>query len=288
MSVISRSDGAGREHVGPAGEVLLDDVVLGRAGQRAHRGRLAVPGARRLGGLLLGGDLVEREQPHRGRVDRHRGVHLGERDAVEERPHVADVADRHADLADLAAGQRVVRVVAGLGGQVEGDRQAGLALGEVAPVERVGWPRRWSGRRTCASPTAGRAPGARRGSCSPSTHGSTVAAGGRGGAGPQAVRGATAGRRDRPRQRGCGRARGAGGRRAAAGRCGVTSDEDEAAPGAAGPAVGVDEDAEPGRVADLGVAEVQQQVARRRRSITAWSSSADVRRPCGRRDALDR
>ena len=65
-----------------------------------------------------------------------------ERDAVEQRPHVAEVADRHADLADLAAGQLVVGVVAGLGRQVEGDRQAGLALGQVAPVERVGLGRR--------------------------------------------------------------------------------------------------------------------------------------------------
>ena len=47
------------------------------------------------------------------------------------RAHVAQVRDRHPDLADLAAGQRVVGVVAGLGGQVEGDRQPGLPLGEV-------------------------------------------------------------------------------------------------------------------------------------------------------------
>ena len=131
-----------RERVGPAGEVLLDDVVLRGAGQLgAHVGR----GRRRpasTAGLLERCRLVEREQPHRRRVDRHRGVHLGQRDAVEQRPHVAEVADRHADLADLAAGQLVVGVVAGLGRQVEGDRQPGLALGQVAPVERVGLGRR--------------------------------------------------------------------------------------------------------------------------------------------------
>ena len=91
-----------------------------------------------VGVLLLGDDLVEREQPHRGGVDRHRGVHLGERDVVEEPPHLAEVRDRDADLADLAAAERVVGVVAGLGRQVEGDRQAGLALREVGAVERVG------------------------------------------------------------------------------------------------------------------------------------------------------
>ena len=45
--------------------------------------------------------------------------------------------DGDADLADLAAGERVVAVVAGLGRQVEGDREAGLAAGEVRAVERV-------------------------------------------------------------------------------------------------------------------------------------------------------
>ena len=63
-----------------------------------------------------------------------------ERDVVEEPAHLAEVRDRHADLADLAARQRVVGVVAGLGRQVEGDREAGLPLGQVRPVERVGRP----------------------------------------------------------------------------------------------------------------------------------------------------
>ena len=65
--------------------------------------------------LLVGEREVHAEQPHRGRVDRHRRVHLVERDAVEQRAHLAEVRDRHADLADLAAGERVVGVVAGLG-----------------------------------------------------------------------------------------------------------------------------------------------------------------------------
>ena len=109
--------GPGREGVGPAGQELLDDVVLRRALER-----------RRVEAVLLGDDDVERQQPRRRRVDRHRRVHLVERDAVEQRVHVALVGDRDADLADLAAGELVVGVVAGLGGQVEGDRQPGLAL----------------------------------------------------------------------------------------------------------------------------------------------------------------
>ena len=93
---------------------------------------------RALDPVLLGDRDVEAEQPGRGRVDRHRGVHLVERDPVEQLVHVALVGDRDADLADLAAGEDVIGVIAGLGRQVEGDREAGLALGQVAPVELVG------------------------------------------------------------------------------------------------------------------------------------------------------
>ena len=93
--------------------------------------------------LLVGDGDIERQQPRRGRVDRHRRVHLAERDAVEQRAHVAEMGDRHADLADFARGERVVAVVAGLGRQIEGDGQAGLALAQVLAVERV---RRRSGR----------------------------------------------------------------------------------------------------------------------------------------------
>ena len=119
--------GAGRERVGPARQELLDDVVL--------RGAL-----KRGGGdaVLLRGADVQRQQPGRRRVDRHRRVHLAERDAVQQLVHVALVGDRHADLADLAARELVVGVVAGLGRQVERDRQARLALGQVGPVQLVG------------------------------------------------------------------------------------------------------------------------------------------------------
>ena len=118
--------GPGREGVGAAREVLLDDVVLGRPGERGA-----------LDAVLLGDRRVEREQPGGRGVDRHRGVHLVERDPVEQRVHVALVGDRDADLADLAAGELGVGVVAGLRGQVEGDREAGLALGQVLAVELV-------------------------------------------------------------------------------------------------------------------------------------------------------
>ena len=87
----------GRKHIGAAREVFLDDVVLCCALQL---------GARRA--LFVGDRDIEREHPRRGGVDGHRGVHFGERDVGEQRPHVAEMRDRHADLADLAARQHVV------------------------------------------------------------------------------------------------------------------------------------------------------------------------------------
>src|SRR3546814_1837721 len=103
-----------------------DLVVLHRAGELATRRA-----------LLFGAGDVERQQPGRRGVDGHRGVHLRQRDAGEELLHVAEVADRHADLADLALGERVVAVVAGLRRQVEGDGEPGLPARQVLAVERV-------------------------------------------------------------------------------------------------------------------------------------------------------
>jgi hypothetical protein len=102
-----------RVDVRAAGDVLLEHVVLDRAGEQ-----------RRVDTLLLGDELVEEQQDGRRGVDGHRRRHLVERDAVEERAHVVEGVDRHADLADLAMGDRVVGVVAHLGGQVERHRQA--------------------------------------------------------------------------------------------------------------------------------------------------------------------
>src|SRR5262249_13425184 len=119
--------GGGRKHVGAAGEIFLDDVVLRGALELLARDA-----------LFVGQRDIEREQPGGRRVDGHGGVHLPERNALEQRTHIAEMRDGYADLADLALSQRMVAVVAGLGGQIEGDREPGLALGEVLAIERVG------------------------------------------------------------------------------------------------------------------------------------------------------
>ncbi len=113
--------------MGAAREVLFDDVVLRRAAKRLHRHA-----------GLFGARDVEREQPSGRRVDGHRGVHLAEGELGEERAHVTQMRDGHPDLADLASSEDVVGIVAGLGGQIEGDAQPRLTLGEVAAEERVG------------------------------------------------------------------------------------------------------------------------------------------------------
>ena len=53
-----------------------------------------------------------------------------------------EVDYRDADLPDLPFGFGRIRVVAGLGGQVEGHRQSGLPLGQVGAVQLVGCPGR--------------------------------------------------------------------------------------------------------------------------------------------------
>src|SRR5215203_4669434 len=115
-----------REDVVPAGDVLLEDVVLHRPAQRLTRDA-----------LLLRDQLVQQEQQRRRSVDRHRRRDLVERDAVEEHLHVGERIDRDARAADLAGGARVVRVEAELGRQVERDREAGLAALEQEAVALV-------------------------------------------------------------------------------------------------------------------------------------------------------
>src|SRR5262249_26609998 len=53
-------------------------------------------------------------------------------------PHVAEVANRNADFADLASGEHVIGVVTGLGWKIEGHREARLPLGQVLAVKRIG------------------------------------------------------------------------------------------------------------------------------------------------------
>ncbi len=116
-----------RIDVGAAGDVLLEDVVLHGAGELLDVGA-AAPG---------GGD-VEREQDAGGGVDGHGGGDGVELDAGEEALHVFDGVDGDADLADFAEGHGVVGVVADLGGEIEGDREAGGAVGEEEFVAAVG------------------------------------------------------------------------------------------------------------------------------------------------------
>jgi hypothetical protein len=74
-------------------------------------------------------------------VDRERDGDPVQVDAVERDLEVAQRVDRHADPADFALGERVVRIQADLRGQVEGDVQPGLAVGDQVLEALVGLPR---------------------------------------------------------------------------------------------------------------------------------------------------
>ena len=75
-SLVEPHGGRGRKHIGPAREIFLEDVVLGGAVELIARDP-----------LLVGERDIEREQPGCGRIDGHRGIHVAERDAVEQRAH---------------------------------------------------------------------------------------------------------------------------------------------------------------------------------------------------------
>ena len=118
---------AGRIDVRPAGDVLLQDVVLDRA-------RQALAGD----APLVGHRHVQRQQGGGGGVDGHGGRHLVQRQAVQQPAHVVQGGDGHAGAAHLARGQRVIRVAPHLGGQIEGHRQPGLPRGQQALEALVG------------------------------------------------------------------------------------------------------------------------------------------------------
>ena len=96
----------------------------------------------RLHALFLGRHDVEREHRQHRAVHGHRHRHLVERDAGEQRAHVVDRIDRDAGHADIAGDARMIGVVAAMGGEIEGDREALLPGREIAPVEGVGIFRR--------------------------------------------------------------------------------------------------------------------------------------------------
>ena len=118
--------GVGRVDEGVAHHELLEDVVLDRAAELGLRGA-----------LLLGGDDVHAQHRQHGAVHGHRDRDLVQGDRVEEDLHVLDGIDRHAGHADVALDARVVRVVAAMRREIERDREAHLAGGEVGAVEAI-------------------------------------------------------------------------------------------------------------------------------------------------------
>ncbi len=119
--------GLGRKDIFLLGDVLFQDVVLGGAAQ------LVGPDA-----LLLGGGDIHGPDDRRRRVDRHAGGDLVQGDAVQQDLHILQRGDRHAAVAELAQRFGRIGVVAHQGRQIEGDRQARLALVEQVFEALVG------------------------------------------------------------------------------------------------------------------------------------------------------
>ena len=113
--------------------------------------------APRVDAVVLGGDDVERQQPGRGRVDRHRRVHRVERDAVEQRVHVALVRDRarRPCRPRRARARGRGRSRSAWAGRRRSTGRSGRAPGSTGTAR---WTSpRWNGPRRCASSTGGRA-----------------------------------------------------------------------------------------------------------------------------------
>ena len=117
----------GRIDEGVPHHEFLEDVVLDGAGQLFRRHAL----------FLARHDVERHDRQHRA-VHGHRHGHLVQRDAVEERPHVIDRVDRHARHADIARHAGMVRIIAAMGGEIEGDGQSHLPGRQVPPVEGIG------------------------------------------------------------------------------------------------------------------------------------------------------
>ena len=125
-----RNDRFGMKDRSAARDEFLQQIVLRRAAQLGPRHA-----------VLFGDDQVEREEERRGRVDRHRGVDRLQRDSFEQPLHVLPMANRDARLADFAARDWSVGVVAVLRGQVERDRKSALTLLQVREEALVGLAR---------------------------------------------------------------------------------------------------------------------------------------------------
>ena len=116
-----------REDPGPAADELLEDVVLGGAAQ---------PGE--VVAALAGHREVHRHDGAGRAVDGQRHRDRVQIDAGEGLFHVGEGVHRHAYAADLAPSHGVIRVQPALGGQVEGDVEARVAVLEQVEEALVG------------------------------------------------------------------------------------------------------------------------------------------------------
>src|SRR5205823_14533361 len=109
--------GPHRIDVSAAGDVFLQNVILDGAG-KSWQARA----------LPFRDGYIEAEQDCGRGVDGHGGGDFFERNALEQSLHVFERIYGHANFADFAEGQGMVRIQANLRGQVESDGKTSLAL----------------------------------------------------------------------------------------------------------------------------------------------------------------
>ena len=123
--------GRRRIDIGVAGQVFFEDIVLDGAGKLLL-----------LDALFLGGHDVAGQDGQDGAVHGHGDAHLVQGNLVEKHFHIFDRIDGYAGFAHVAHDPGVVRIVAAVGGQVEGHGKPLLAGGQIAAVKGIGFPGR--------------------------------------------------------------------------------------------------------------------------------------------------
>ena len=133
--------GFGRINIGVAHHVFFQNIVLNRSRQLLG-----------LHALLFPGNDISREDRNHSAVHRHGYAHFFERDLIEKDLHILDRVNGHTGFSHIPHHTRMIRIIAAMRSQIEGDRQSHLARSEVLPIKGVGFLGRGKARVLANSP----------------------------------------------------------------------------------------------------------------------------------------
>ncbi len=121
----------GRENIGSASNIFLEDVILHRAPQLIHGHTLSFAHRNH-----------HRQQNGRWRIDRHADGDFIQGDAIQQQGHIIQAGNADAHFTHLTQRHGIIRIVANLGGQIKSDRKARLSLVEQEFIALVRLRRR--------------------------------------------------------------------------------------------------------------------------------------------------